>query len=105
MIHQMILNFKSLPLVNRLNKQDFYNFIIGELAYKMEKKNWRRNHTYSLQFKISTPEFEKWKLVFKAFISSSQCRFPQTSNCNCMVLCTFPTFSFQSLKNQLSNKA
>ena len=38
MIHQMILNFKSLPLVNRLNKQDFYNFIIGELAYKMEKK-------------------------------------------------------------------
>ena len=38
MIHQMILNSKSLPLVNRLKKQDFYNFIIGKLAYKMEKK-------------------------------------------------------------------
>jgi len=38
MIHQMILNSKSPPLVNRLSKQDFYNFIIGELAYKMAKK-------------------------------------------------------------------
>ena len=47
MIHQMILNSKSLPLVNRLKKQDFYNFIIGKLAYKMEKKNWRRNQTYT----------------------------------------------------------
>ena len=45
-----------------------YHFTIGELAYKMEK-NWRRNQTCTLQFKITTPEFEKWKFVFKAFIS------------------------------------
>ena len=72
---------------------------------KKKKKKTGGEIKPTLQFKISTPEFEKWKLVFKAFISSSQYRFPQTSNCHCMVFSTFLTFSFQSLKNQLSNKA
>ena len=55
MIHQMILNSKSLPLVNGLNKQDFtyniqasiYNFTIGELAYKMEKKLEEKSNLYN----------------------------------------------------------
>ena len=62
MIHQMILNSKSLPLVNRLSKQDFtyniqayiYNFTIEELAYK-EKIGGEIKST----LKIATPEFEK----------------------------------------------
>ena len=80
-----------------------YHFTIGELAYKMEK-NWRRNQTCTLQFKITTPEFEKWKFVFKAFISIIRYRFPQ-SNCKCMVFSTFCTFWLQNLKNQLYDKA
>ena len=30
-----------------------------------------------MQFKINTPEFEKWKFVFKAINSIIQYRFPQ----------------------------
>ena len=101
----MILNFKSLPL----DKQDFTHSSLNlHWAFTLDNKNGGEIKL-SLQLKITTPESDKRKLVFKALATShdsvtsisSIYKFPQTYLLNS----TFSSFLFQSLKNQLSNKA
>ena len=63
----MILNFKSLPL----DKQDFTHSSLNlHWAFTLDNKNGGEIKL-SLQLKITTPESDKRKLVFKAFYVTS----------------------------------
>ena len=74
------LEFQVFTTCNRLNKRT--RFPLQYSTLNLQFYNWRISLQngkkiggeikLTLQFKITTPEFEKWKLVFKAFISSIQ---------------------------------
>ena len=58
-------------LINRLNKQDFTLSSLNlHWAFKLDKKNGGEMKL-TLQLKITTPESDKRKLVFKAFYVTS----------------------------------
>ena len=90
-------------MINRLNKQDF----ILHWAFKLDKK-WRWNQTYNAvknhcsgiwQAETCIQSLLRHKYRFNTNFLKVR------SNCKCMVFSTFSSFSLQSLKNQLSNKA
>ena len=95
-------------LINRLNKQDFTLSSLNlHWAFKLDKK-WRWNQTYTAvknhysgiwQAETCIQSLLRHKYRFNTNFLKVR------SNCKCMVFSTFSSFSLQSLKNQLSNKA
>ena len=95
-------------LINRLNKQDFTLSILNlHWAFTLDKK-WRWNQTYTAvknhysgiwQAETCIQSLLRHKYRFNTNF------LKVCSNCKCMVFSAFSSFSLQSLKNQLSNKA
>ena len=95
-------------LINRLNKQDFTLSILNlHWAFTLDKK-WRWNQTYTAvknhysgiwQAETCIQSLLRHRYRFNTNFLNAR------GNCNCIVFSTFSTFSLQSLKNQLSDKA
>ena len=95
-------------LINRLSKQDFTLSSLNlHWALKLDKKMEVKSNLHAVknhysgiwQAETCIQSLLRHKYRFNTNFLNV------TSNCNCTVFSTFSTFSLQSLKNQLSDKA